>query len=151
MSGKKYSMKQFSAALKKMAANVRGETLAKSALAGGYVLEAHAKVNVVNTFKNVTGNLANSIQTVLESSSADRAVVSVGPTAIYGRIQELGGTVKPLTAKKLHWVNENGEHRSAYEVTLPARPYMQPAAEDNEDAIWQTVANNLKIEIEGSI
>lgn len=151
MSGKTYTMPQFIEALKRMENNVRGKVFANAAMAGGRVIEAQAKINVVNTFKHITGALANSIQTTLESSSADQAVVAVGPTVIYGRIQELGGTIKPLTAKKLHWVNENGEHRSAYEVTLPARPYMKPAVEDHQADIIQAVSENLRIEIEGAI
>jgi len=148
---KVYSMAQFSEALKKLSKSVRGEVLAKAAMAGGQVIEAYAKINVNSTFKNGIGNLEDSIQTTLDSSSGDRAEVSVGPTAIYGRIQELGGTVKPLVAKKLWWVGEDGNLRSAYSVTLPARPYMAPAANDNEDAIWQAVGENLRIEIEGAI
>lgn len=148
---KVYSMAQFSEALKKLSKSVRGEVLAKAAMAGGQVIEAYAKINVNSTFKNGNGNLANGIQTTLDSSSGDRAEVSVGTTAIYGRIQELGGTVKPLVAKKLWWVGEDGALRSAYSVTLPARPYMAPAANDNEDAIWQAVGENLRIEIEGAI
>lgn len=151
MSGKTYTLPEFVKALEKMEANVRGKTLAKAAMAGGYVVEAHAKVNVMNTFKNVNGNLANSIQTTLESSSADHAEVAVGPTAIYGRIQELGGTVKPLTAKKLYWLGEDGKLRSAMEVTLPARPYMAPALEDHESEVIDSMSEVLRQEIEGSI
>lgn len=148
---KVYSLSEFSTALNNLAKNMRGDVIAKAAMAGGQVVEAQAKINVNSTFKNGNGNLANSIQTTLESSSADRAEVSVGPTAIYGRIQELGGTVKPLVAKKLWWVGEDGKLRSAYSVTLPARPYMAPAMNDNTDAIWQAISENLRIEIEGAI
>jgi HK97 gp10 family phage protein len=151
MTSKTYTMPQFAKALKKMSANVRGQSLVKAAMAGGYVVEANAKINVMNTFKNVTGNLANTIQTVLESSSADEAVVAVGPTAIYGRIQELGGTVKPIFKKRLHWVDESGGHHTALEVTLPARPYLAPALEDHEDKVLEAMATTLGKIIEGSI
>ncbi len=144
------NMRAFMDALNKMEANVRSKALRNAVEAGARVVEGHAKVNIVNTFKKQTGNLANSIR-VETTQNGDQARALIGPTAIYGRIQELGGTVKPLTAKRLHWVNENGEHRTALEVTLPARPYLKPAMEDNEDAIVNAVAENLRIEIEGAI
>lgn len=148
---KTYTISQFMQALNRMEANVRGRALKKAALAGGQTVEGHAKVNVMNTFVNVTGNLAGSIQTTVQSETSDRVVVEVGPTAIYGRIQELGGTIKPLTAKKLHWVNESGQHRTAFEVTLPARPYLKPALEDNESEVINSMSEVLRAEIEGAI
>lgn len=58
----------------------------------------------------VTGNLRRSITvTGPEKIGLDRWRGSVGPTAVYGRIQELGGVT--------------GRNQS---VTLPARPYMRP-------------------------
>lgn len=148
---KKYTVPQFKDALSRIGKSVRGAALVKAAMAGGFVIEGHAKMNVMKTFKQGKGNLAGSIQTTVESASPNRAVVAVGPTAIYGRIQELGGTIKPLVKAKLHWVDEDGNHHSAFSVTLPARPYMAPAVEDNENAILQAVAENLRIEIEGAI
>ena len=151
MSAKNYTIDGFAEALKNMEANVRGNALKKAAMAGGQVVEAYAKVNVMDTFKNVIGNLANSIQTTVESESADRVEVAIGPTAIYGRIEELGGTVKPLTAKKLYWLGEDGKLRSAYEVTLPARPYLAPALNDHETEVINSMSEVLRQEIEGSI
>lgn len=59
----------------------------------------------------VTGNLFRSINvTGPESIGAGAFRGSVGPTAIYGRIQELGG------------VTGRG--------TLPARPYLKPAYDE---------------------
>lgn len=151
MSGKKYTMPEFMAALQKMESNVRSNALKKAAMAGGQTVEAYAKVNVMDTFKNVTGNLANGIQTTIESESADRVEVAVGPAAIYGRIQELGGTVKPLSSKKLYWLGEDGKLRSAFEVTLPARPYLAPALNDHENEVINSMSEVLRQEIEGSI
>lgn len=148
---RKYSLAQFADALQKMDRHVRGKVVAKAAMAGGFTIEAHAKINVEKTFKPGTGNLSNSIITTLEKSDDTSAKVSVGPTVIYGRIQELGGTIKPVFAKMLHWVDENGQHHQANAVTLPARPYLRPAIDENEAKILQAVAANLRIEIEGQI
>ena len=53
--------------------------------------------------------------------------VGVGPTIIYARIQEKGGTIVPKRAKVLRWLDANGTPVFANKVTLPARPYFQPA------------------------
>ncbi len=133
-----------------MDAQVRQRGLKNSVEAGARLVEGHAKVNIVNTFKKQTGNLANSIM-VDVVASADKATARIGPTAIYGRIQEQGGTIKPLVAKELHWVDENGVHHRAKSVTLPARPYLVPALEDNEEKILEAMGENLRIEIEGAM
>lgn len=148
---KKYSMSQFSDALQKMASNVRGDVLKRAALAGGYTIEAHAKINVEKTFKPGTGNLAGSIQTTVEKADADSVTVAVGPTVIYGRIQEFGGIIKPVFAKMLHWVGEDGAHHQANAVTIPARPYLRPAVDENVEKIMRAIGENLRIEIEGQI
>jgi phage gpG-like protein len=151
MSGKTYTMPQFRKALLAMDGKIRGGVLAKAAMAGGLVIEGQAKINAIQTFDKQSGNLANSIQTKLASSSASRAVVSIGPTAVYGRIQEFGGVIKPVTAKRLHWVSEDGEHHFAMSVTLPPRPYLRPAIDEHENEIMRAVGENLRIEIEGAI
>jgi hypothetical protein len=59
---------------------------------------------------------------------------TIGPTVIYGRIQELGGTILPHHMARsgsgrpgmLSWVN-GGVRFYAHRVTLPARPYLAPA------------------------
>lgn len=144
------NIEAFMQALRKMDANVRGRGVKNAVEAGGRIVEAYAKVNVVNTFKHQTGNLANSIR-VEVTASPDRAVARIGPTAIYGRIQELGGTVKPLIKKKLYFMGEDGRLRTAMSVTLPARPYLKPAVEEHEDEILKAVAEKLRIEIEGAL
>lgn len=148
---KRYTISQFAAALSKLEKHVRGGVIAKAAMAGGLTIEGYAKINVTKTFTARTGNLLNSISTTLEQSSADSAKVSVGPTVIYGRIHELGGVIKPVTAKMLHWVDESGQHHQASAVTIPARPYLRPAVDENTQRIWDAVAANLRIEIEGQI
>jgi HK97 gp10 family phage protein len=149
---KKYTMPQFAAALRKMGDDVRRQTLEKAALEGAAVIEGAAKVNVKANFNNRTGNLASSINVKVIQSDADKVVVAVGPSdVIYGRIQELGGVIKPVSAKRLHWVDENGKHHVANAVTLPARPYLRPAVDDNKAQIIDAVSATLRREIEGSI
>jgi phage gpG-like protein len=60
----------------------------------------------------VTGALRRSITVKVSSEGFAGAKAEIGPTIIYGRIQELGGST--------------GRNHS---VRLPARPYMRPALE----------------------
>jgi HK97 gp10 family phage protein len=69
----------------------------------------------------VTGTLRRSIMSSTpESLAGGGAVGRIYPTAVYARIQELGGTT-----------GRNGA------TTLPARPYMQPAHEASKPRLEQ--------------
>ncbi|RMI47609.1 hypothetical protein EBO15_01525 [Actinomadura harenae] len=61
----------------------------------------------------VTGTLRRSVITQVPTGGAGRWIGSVAPTAVYSRIQELGGATG------------RGHH-----VLLPARPYVAPAVEE---------------------
>lgn len=156
------------------------EKLQRAALAGGQVIETYAKINVERTFSaRSTGGagLGGSIQTVISETSDTEAWVDVGPTVIYGRIQELGGIIKPVFAKKLAiplpgvkgrpkdysdlhvqgWggmvatlVNASGSVMFILKdfVQIPPRPYLRPAMDENQDKIEQAVAYQLKKQIE---
>jgi len=129
---------------------VTGAMLEKAALAGGHVIEANAKINVEKTFSSKStggAGLGGSIQTVLSEKKPTRASVDVGPTVIYGRIQELGGIVLPVTAKLLSWVDD-GVRIFAKRVQIPARPYMRPAVDEHESEIVQAVGYQLQQQIE---
>lgn len=146
------NLDQFEAALKRLGSAARGQKLRDAAEAGARVIEANAKINIERTFtKHSQGGLAGSI-TVELSGDDKSAEAKIGPTVEYGRIQELGGVIQPVNAKKLVWVDpDTGEKKSAYLVTLPARPYLRPAVDEHEDEIEEAVAAQLKMGIEGAI
>jgi phage gpG-like protein len=117
-----------------MALTNRQVVLEKAATAGGQVIEGQAKVNVNQTFsEESTGNLAESISTRIVDSSDKRAVAGIGPSAVYGRIQELGGMVEAVNAKALHFIGRNGEDVFVNAVEIPARPYLGPALTQKKD------------------
>jgi phage gpG-like protein len=71
-----------------------------------------------------TGTLARSVRAEPAKVTGDgRAESSVAPHAVYARIQQLGGVIRPVRAKALRWEDKNGVH-FARRVRLPARPYM---------------------------
>jgi phage gpG-like protein len=79
----------------------------------------------------VTGNLVNSISTVLSKSTDTSAEADVGPAAVYGRIHELGG------------IAGHGSH-------IPARPYLRPAVDEHMGQIEDAVGAVLKDALEGA-
>jgi HK97 gp10 family phage protein len=148
----KYTSDQWAKALGKLSNDVRGRVLKEAAQAGGSVIETHAKLNVKKNFNQLTGNLAASIVVNVVKSEANRVVVEVGPSNVeYARLQEMGGVVKARHVKALHWVDEAGGHHVAKAVTIPARPYLRPAVEENESEIMDAVGTVLTIQIEKAI
>lgn len=101
-------------------------------------MEARAKDVAAGQFKGV-GRLAGSITVRKDSKLSGK----VGPTVIYGRIQELGGTIYPRQAKMLHWVDATGSHFARH-VTLPPRPYLKPGVEIVKPLIGSIVAAEME-------
>jgi phage gpG-like protein len=127
------------------------DALKKAVMAGGQVVEAYAKINVEHTFSSkATGGagLGGSIQTVLSKTTSTEAEADVGPTVIYGRIQELGGIIKPVFAQMLHWINDAGEDVFANVVHIPPRPYLRPALDDHKEEVLEAIGYQLKQAIE---
>lgn len=132
---------------KKLRSSLRKDAMEKAAMAGGQQLEAYAKVNVNETFSSkATGGagLAGSIQTVIESSNDQSAYAAVGPTVVYGRIQELGGEITPVTKQWLSWIGDDGKRYFKKRVVLKPRPYLRPAYDEHESEILQAMKDTLK-------
>jgi len=146
----KYSLRQFSDKLKQVAKDTRQTYLKRAALSGAYVIEGNAKINIRNKFDWKTGGLAGSVTTDVTTKN-NKVIARTGPTVVYGRIQELGGTIRPVHAKRLHWVDDQGQHHSALQVTLPARPYLAPALEEHTTEVLGAISESLRLDIEGDI
>lgn len=116
---------EFNRALEELVARASAASRA-AVTTGGHVLEAEAKrlLGLTSHARGtqtpsepgqppsvITGTLRRSIKvTTPESTGATGWTISVGPTVIYGRIQELGG--------------DTGRGGATH---LPPRPYMAPA------------------------
>ena len=127
---------------------ITGEGLLKAARAGGRVVQQYAMINAERVFSSKSKQeLAGSIK-VSDSKKTDTfAEVEVGPTVIYGRIQELGGVVLPVFTKMLSWVDD-GKRIFAKRVQIPARPYLRPAMDEHENDIRDAVGFQIKKQIE---
>ena len=128
---------------------ITGEGLKKAVTAGAIVIEANAKINVLRTFSSkMFGALANSIQIYISKATRTEAEAEIGPTVIYGRIQELGGIITAIRAKMLSWVSDTGERIFAHLVQIPARPYLRPAVDEHIEDIEAAVSVQLWKDIE---
>ena len=134
---------EFSKQLKKLSSAARDQALLDAVEAGGRVIQAEAMINTNAVFSDkATGALANSI-IVETKGSGTKASANVGPTVIYGRIQELSGIIKTVSAKYLHFVID-GVDIFTKTVHIPARPYLRPAVDNNRDKIAAAVGETLK-------
>lgn len=118
-------------------------TIAKDAVdEGAAVVQFHAQLNARNVFSSAQrGQLRNSIRSESRTTQSG-AEAEIGPHVIYGRIQEYGGTIRPVNAQALHWVSSGVDH-FAKQVTIPARPYLRPAVEDHIQEISQVMKDTV--------
>lgn len=136
------NLAEYKAQLSSMGAAAKGDALEDAVEAGARVIETYAKINVEKTFSNdSTGGLAGSI-TVNIKGGGTKAEAEIGPTKVYGRIQELGGVIVPIHAKLLHWVKDGIEY-FAHAVHIPARPYLRPAVDEHIPEITEAIASTL--------
>ena len=90
----------------------------------------HAKNN--HDWKNRTGVLEGSIGVAEYARDIGSGVRGEwgSKDAKYALIHELGGTIVPVTAQKLAIPQAGGGVAFADSVTIPARPYLRPAADE---------------------
>jgi len=118
------------------AANAR---LMKVVRKGASRVQRGAKINVktkLNTTGLSKGTLGRSIGVVARPAHLE---AEIGPSVIYGRIHEFGGVIKPVKKKFLSFISTQGdtagERVFLRSVTIPKRPYLQPALDDAKPAI----------------
>ncbi len=105
---------------------------------GACVLQAKSS----HAWQNRTGVLEGGIDIVdyaREDSSGVAGQWGVRDVR-YALIHELGGTITPKTAKALAIPQPDGSVRFAKSVTIPARPYLRPAA----DQLYPTLASRIR-------
>ena len=130
---------------KEALAAASGATLLKSMLAAGQVLEGYAKIKANEVFsEHATNTLAGSISTVTKSAQEHHVEVDVGPTVVYARIHEFGGTILPIHGEYLTFKTYDGMWHKVKVVHMPARPYMRPALDEHKDAIVDAAGYQLK-------
>lgn len=123
------------------------DALVRAAMAGGQVVGAQDKINTTLVFgPGSTGGsgLGGSIFVEVVERFSTAVKVHIGPSVVYGRIQELGGIIRPVLKKMLSWTNVNGERIFAFAVHLPARPYLRPAMDEHLDDIRKAISFQIQ-------
>lgn len=90
-----------------------------------------------------TGTLRRGIRAHPVIRVGDVFIGRVGVSVLYGRIQELGGVIRPRRAKMLSWVGPDGKRRYARQVRIPARPYFRPAYVDTRARFRSIAADHV--------
>ncbi len=93
--------------------------------------------------KRRTGRLRNSITHDVRIQG-DKVIGTIGTNVVYGRIHELGGVIRPKVKQLLRFHIPGVGWRSAKEVTIPARPFLRPALEDNLGEIKKILAKRIE-------
>lgn len=95
-----------------------------------------------HSWQNQTGTLEGAINIVDYAQASGAGVRGVWGTqdVAYALIHELGGTIVPKSAKALAVPLPDGELALVQSVTIPARPYLRPAA----DQRYPELARNIR-------
>lgn len=120
--------------LKRLDVAVSERAVVRALTAGAEIIQNDAKRRA--PYK--TGTLKRSIHI----EQGDGMEVLIGTDAPYAAIQEFGGTITPKKAKMLAF-EIKGELVFAHSVTIPARPYLRPAFDENKDAAIKEVGEAL--------
>jgi len=92
----------------------------------------------------VTGHLRSSIRSKVERKDK-RLIGTVGSYGVkYARIHELGGIIRPKTAKALRFQVEPGKWVTVKKVEMPARPYLRPGVADSLEHIKALIKKRLQ-------
>lgn len=88
-----------------------------------------------------TGTLRRSI--VVDRSRLPREV-SVGTGLRYADTHELGATIRARRSALLRWRTPEGQWRSARSVRIPARPFLEPALDDESRRFATLLTDQLR-------
>lgn len=138
---------EFIAKLQDMSDAIRSKIAWDAVHEGAAVVQFYAQLNARNVFsRRQRGTLRNSIYPeITETEDGAEAVIS--PHMIYGRIQELGGTIRPVKKKVLHFRIDDREI-FVKQVTIPPRPYLAPAVNDHVKRIRDVMAGSIQDNLE---
>lgn len=111
------------------AAQIKGINATMSSRDGSCVTSAKAN----HTWQNRSGTLEGGIGVAVPAHEDERGVIGIwGVQDVkYALIHELGGTITATNAKALAIPLPDGGVAFAKSVTIPARPYLRPAADEN--------------------
>lgn len=105
--------------------------------------EAKKSFGKPGKLKVQTGHLRRSIKSSL-ITRYNLLVASLHSDVVYAAIHENGGTIRAVNSPYLKF-NIDGRWVSVKEVTIPARPYLEPAIIDNLDKMSELISDCIDI------
>jgi phage gpG-like protein len=135
--------------LNTMSSQISGDVALRAVNTGAAIIETKTKLQMDKVLHRRTGMLINSVS-FSGQKVGKGAVATIRVGQVYGKIHEYGGTIVPIRARMLHWVNEKGEDVFARKVTIPARPYMRPAIAESEDQVFDAMGRVIDSALKGS-
>lgn len=155
---------------------IKGDVLEAAVLAGGLVLLNAARGNVKEQGLIRTRTLSRSLHEEVTEKTPTRVTVEAGTNLEYAAIHEYGGVIKPKNSQylaipigsltgsprkhaglrlrktpagNLLLVDESGtpQYILKTSVEIPARPYMRPAWDSNQDEIKGQIASTAQKQI----
>lgn len=163
--------------LRQLTQEVQGEALVNTVQAGGTVVVNAAKENIRKQGLIRTRTLSRSVHQEVTEETDDHAAVDVGTDLEYAAVHEFGGTIQAKSGKylaipvgsytgsprkhgdlklrktaagNLVMLDPSGivQYVLKRSVEIPARPYMRPAADENNEKVKEVMARSWQKQIE---
>ena len=144
-------LREFSRDIHKVLAQTSGHALGEAAIAGILLIRELVKDNIRYQGLVDTAALLNSWIYKLERASRTKAEAWTATDRVYARIHEFGGVIRPKTANALRFQTKDGNWVITQSVTIPARPYVRPALDENKEAIASAIIHQLQANVDGAL
>lgn len=106
------------------------------------ILDSAKKFGGANSLKVKSGSLRDSISVSIKKEGDDW-VGYLGSDSVYAKIHEYGGQINSRFSRWLVFKTDSGGWRKVSQVTIPPRPFLRPAIENNK----QKFKDNLNVDI----
>lgn len=104
-------------------------------------VQQQAKENIEQQFtRRNDPSFADSVVTQVDAENLSGVVGSPAPQA---RIDEYGGTILPVNGQWLVFQTPDGQWHKVASVTMPARPWLNPALQESKPFIEQAFMTEL--------
>lgn len=176
-SGLVFGKDELIAKFRQLNETLQGEALVNVVAAGGMVVVNAAKDNIKKQGLIRTRNLSRSVHLEVAESTNETAAVDIGTNVEYAALHEFGGTVQAKSSKylaipvgsykgsprkhndlrvrktgggNLVMVDEAGvvQYVLKTSVTVPAQPYLRPAADEHHQGIQSQMTKAFVAQIE---
>lgn len=141
------------------------QALSRGALAGGLVIQNHARQHIVQNGSVDSGAMLNSTEARLVESDRHHAVVAVGPAVWYGALVEYGTgvfseapgasrqpiVIRPVNAKALFWPGAAHPVNQVIQQGHPPKPFLRPGFDESKGEAVAAMRDSLNESLRGAV